>query len=411
MLFKRISCTIEPEGSSLCQIWFRRTFRKSAIVKFCTTSSFRLVEIPRGWVPPMVAADANVHLKYMILSNARLYFEIRSELDMPPRETRNSNNKDASDHGSAEESSKQSPQENVKDEPSDERPAAAGEKRKKSPPPDNANKASKATEDEQATKTHDEDPSKSDASPEQILKFLLSDAAVDMCRPKDELEDLEKRGKDIKTYAQLLSPFEELVCAVVLSRPISHRLGLRTIRTILNPPWEFTDAESIKAAGAEKIYKSLDDARTQHRGKTTGEIEAIAEAVRKNNWHNDLEKLRKQAKNKVDKERDVLQSSIKGLGKTGLNIFYRRIQWLWEEAYPFIDARTQDSLEKLGMPKEPNEVVELIDKNWQDLEVDVSGDFKDEEKKRRAFVLLLERSVGADLEKKSEDILTAAAKS
>lgn len=380
-------------------------------MKFCTTSSFRLVEISRAWAQPTVAADAKVHLKHLILSNAKLNFEIRSELDMAPRKTRNSNNKDTSDHKSAEENTKQSPRENVKDEPRDEKLAAAGDKRKKSPALDNSNKASKATKDEQATKTHDEAPSKSDASPAQVLKFLLSDAAVDLCRPKDELEDLEKRGKDIKTYAQLLSPFEELVCAVVLSRPISHRLGLRTIRTILNPPWEFTDPESITDAGAEKIYKSLDDARTQHRGKTTEEIEAIAEAVKGNDWHNDLEKLRKQAKNKVDEERDVLQSSIKGLGKTGLNIFYRRIQWLWEEAYPFIDARTQDSLEKLGLPKEPDEVVELMDKNWQDLEVDDSGDFKDEEKKRRAFVLLLERSVGADLEKKIENCLAAAAKS
>ncbi|KAF3036360.1 hypothetical protein E8E11_001777 [Didymella keratinophila] len=330
---------------------------------------------------------------------------------MAPRKSRDSNHEDASVHESAEENTEPSSQDNVKNEPNDETPAAAGDKRKKSPPPETSHKVSKTTKDEQAAKTHNQGPFKSHALPEQVLKFLLSDAAADMCRPKDESEDLEKRGKDIKTYAQLLSPFEELVCAVVLSRPISHRLGLRTIRTILNPPWEFTDAKSIKAAGAEKIYKSLDDARTQHRGKTTEEIEAIAEAVKDNDWHNDLEKLRKQAKHKVGEERDVLQSSIKGLGKTGLNIFYRRIQWLWEEAYPFIDARTQDSLEKMGLPKEPEKVVQLVGEHWKYLELDDSGDFAEEERKRRAFVLLLERSVGADLEKKIDDVLAAVAKS
>ncbi|KAF3033089.1 hypothetical protein E8E12_003801 [Didymella heteroderae] len=333
------------------------------------------------------------------------------EANMAPRKTLNSTNKDASDHDSSENKTKRQSQENVMDQPSDETPAAAGDKRKKTPPPESAHKATKATKDEQATKTHDEEPTQSNASPEQVLKFLLSDTAVDICRPQDELDDLKKRGEDIKTYGQLLSPFEELVCAVVLSRPISHRLGLRTIRTILNPPWEFTDAETIKAAGAEKIYKSLDDARTQHRGKTTEEIEHIAEAVKDNDWHNDLEKLRKQAKNEVEEERMVLQSSIKGLGKIGLNIFYRRIQWLWEEAFPFIDARTQDSLEKLGLPKKPDEVVELIQENWQDLKFDDDNEYDEEEQKRRAFVLLLERSVGADLEKKIEDILVAAAKS
>lgn len=328
---------------------------------------------------------------------------------MAPRKTRNSANKDASDHESVEENVEQQAQEDVKDDTSDETSATAGNKRKKSATPEGAHKATKATKDEQATKTHDENTTKSNASPEQILRFLLSDAAVDMCRPKDELEDLEKRGRDIKTYAQLLSPFEELLCAVVLSRPISHRLGLRTIRTILNPPWEFTDAETIEAAGAEKIYKSLDDARTQHRGKTTEEIEAIAEAVKNNDWHNDLEKLRKQANNKVEEERKVLQSSIKGLGKTGLNILYRRIQWLWEEGYPFIDARTQDSLEKLGLPKEPDELVEMIKKKWKDLGFKDSEEYDEEEQKRRAFVLLLERSVGAELEKRIGEVLVAAA--
>lgn len=299
---------------------------------------------------------------------------------------------------------------NTKHEQGTETSAAAGAKRKKGLLPDTAHKAQKTTKDAQASKTHDEKSYKIVASSEQILKFLFSGAAADMCRPEDELEDLGKRGKDVKTYAQLLSPFEELICAVVLSRPISHRLGLRTIRTILNPPWEFTDVDTIKAAGAEKIYKSLDDARTQHRGKTTEEIEAIAEAVKDNDWHHDLKKLREQAQNKVAGERDMLQSSIKGLGKTGLDIFYRRIQWLWEEAYPFVDARTQDSLVKLGLPKEPAECLKLIENHWQDLTLDDGENFTDEEKKRRVFVLLLERSVSADLEKKIEDVLAAASR-
>ncbi|KAF2628889.1 hypothetical protein BU25DRAFT_338467, partial [Macroventuria anomochaeta] len=195
-------------------------------------------------------------------------------------------------------------------------------------------------------------------SPEQILKFLLSDAALEVCRPEDELEDVSKRGKDITTYVQLLSPFEELLCAVALSRPISHRLGLRTIYTIFNPPYEFKDADTIKAASAEKIHQALDDARMQHKGKTTEEIELVAEVVANSDSHNDLEKIRQQSKGAVE---EVLRSSIKGLGKTGLDIFYRRIQWLWDETFALVDARTQDSLEKLGLPKKPKEIVELIE--------------------------------------------------
>ena len=130
-----------------------------------------------------------------------------------------------------------------------------------------------------------------------------------------------------------------------------------------------------------------------------------------NDWHDDLEKIRKQTKNAVDEEREVLRKSIKGLGKTGLNIFYRRVQWLWDEAYPFIDARTQDSLEKLGLPKQADELVEFIEKKWQNVKFDDSGEFNDDERKRRAFVLLLERAVGSDLEKRTDDVLAAAVRS
>ncbi|KAF3002488.1 hypothetical protein E8E13_005845 [Curvularia kusanoi] len=285
-----------------------------------------------------------------------------------------------------------------------------GDKRKANGTFEVANKSSKATKSEQASKVHDHEDSHGDASPEQVLRFLLSDAALEVCRPDDELQDLQDRGKDIVTYAQLLSPFEELLCAVILSRPISHRLGLRTIRTILNQPYEFKDADTIKSAGSDKIRQALDDAHTQHKGKTTEEIKLIAEAVEENDWNSDLENIRKQTENGVSEERELLQSSIKGLGKTGLDIFYRRIQWQWDEAFPFIDARTQASLAELGLPREPAELVDLIERNWQDVNHD-NGGANDEEKKRRAYVLLLERAVGADLDKKVKNVLEEALKS
>ncbi|KAF1926303.1 uncharacterized protein M421DRAFT_102639 [Didymella exigua CBS 183.55] len=295
---------------------------------------------------------------------------------MAPHETRSSTNKDVSDHESVKKNSERVIEGNLKEEASDETSASTGNKLKKSPLPETAQKATKATKFEQATKTHGQQPTKSSASSDQVIRFLLCDTA---------------------TYAQLLSPFVELVCAVILSRPISNRLGLCTIRTVLNSPYEFTDADTIRAAGAEIIYQSRNDARTQHRGKTTEEIELIAVVIQSNDWHNDLEKIRKQTKNSVDEERDRR------------NIFYRRIQRFWDEAYPFIDARTADSLEKLGLPNDPDEIVERIEKNWQDLKFDNSEEFGEEDRKRRAFVLLLERSVGADLEKKIEDVLARGA--
>jgi hypothetical protein len=213
------------------------------------------------------------------------------------------------------------------------------------------------------------------------------------------------------TYSShLLSPFEELLCAVVLSRPIYHYLGLRTIRTILNKPYALRDPLAIKTAGPKKVLEALEAARTQHKGKTADEIALLAEVVSNNDWHNDLLKLRAQSKNNVESEREVLRRSIKGLGKTGLENFYRRVQWQWDEAFPFVDARTQAAMERLGLPKRAEEIEKLVKSRWNDLNPEDGGGHDLETQKRRAFVVLLERAIGADLENNIDQVLGEASK-
>ena len=116
--------------------------------------------------------------------------------------------------------------------------------------------------------------------PVTMLQFLLSSSSTDLCRPKDEIEDLKTRGAGIRTYSSsTFTPFEELICAVILSRPISHALGLRSIRTIFNERWNLTTPKALREAGSEGRRKALDEARTQHRQKTADELGNIAEAL------------------------------------------------------------------------------------------------------------------------------------
>lgn len=251
-------------------------------------------------------------------------------------------------------------------------------------------------------------------SQEQLLNYLLSAEAEDLTRPDDEREDIEKRGK-IATYSSAeLSPFEELMCAIILSRPISHRLGLRTIRTVLNDPYNFTSAKAIKDAGSDKQHQALWDARTQHKDKTAQQLGGLADVVlekftsKEDSEGKELGRVLEEGD--MDEIQQALKSSIKGLGATGLDIFSRRVQWLWEKIFPYIDGRTVDSLRRFDLPYEPKQLVDTINSHWKALNTKhISG--KDEaQKKRRAFVLILERVTGADLEGKVETVLGHAAK-
>lgn len=248
----------------------------------------------------------------------------------------------------------------------------------------------------------------------KTIQFLLSPSSLDLCCPKEEIEELKTRGPDFRTYSTSeFTPFEELVCAVILSRPIGHRLGLRSIRTIFNPPYEFTTPKKIREAGNERCRKALDEARTQHRQKTAEELVLLAEAVVNSLGHGDedvsLERVREESGYDYDKEREMLRKNIKGLGKTGLDIFGRRIQSVWLRAYPLVDQRTLAAVEKLGLPASAEKLRDLLHEKWEQFDVE-DIEAKDEaEKRRKAYVRILERAIGADLEGNIDSIKSQAA--
>lgn len=248
----------------------------------------------------------------------------------------------------------------------------------------------------------------------KLLQFLLSPPSLDLCRPKDEAEDLRTRGPGIRTYStSTFTPFEELVCAVILSRPIGHMLGLRSIRTIFNAPYGFTTPKKIREAGNEGCREALDKARTQHRQKTAQELVLLADAVVDSLGYGDedvsLERVREESEHDCERERELLRKNVKGLGKTGLDIFGRRIQGVWPKFYPFVDQRTLAAVEKLGLPGSTEELREMLDENWEKLEVKDIEAKDEEEKKRKAFVRILERALGADLEGNIDSIKSEAA--
>ena len=248
----------------------------------------------------------------------------------------------------------------------------------------------------------------------KMLQFLISPSSLDLCRPKDETEDLNAHGIDIRTYTtSTFTPFEELVCAVILSRPIGHRLGVRTIRTIFNPPYEFVTPKKIREAGIEGCRQALDKARTQHRQKTAEELVLLADAVVNKLGSGDedvaLDRVREDGGHDCEKTREMLRKNVKGLGKTGLDIFGRRIQGIWPLFYPSVDQRTLAALEKLAMPDSAEELRNVLDENWEKLEVKDIEAKDEEEKKRKAFVRILERAVGADLEGNIDSIKSEVA--
>ncbi|EME49530.1 hypothetical protein DOTSEDRAFT_68338 [Dothistroma septosporum NZE10] len=260
--------------------------------------------------------------------------------------------------------------------------------------------------------------SNSGPSRQQLLSYLLSADAEELVRPPEEKQYI-KDHPDNHTYPSTeLNPFQELMCAMILSRPISHMLGYRAIRTILNDPYNFTTPTHVRDAGDEKRLQAFYDAKTQHKDKTAGQIGQLAETVLTKYTSSD-DKDGTQLKKVLNDNEDVslalraLKDEIKGFGTTGMDIFLRRVQWqdTWKGAYPFVDGTSQDALRELGLPQHHDELVKLLNEHWSKFDTKNLAGKDEAQKKRRAFVLLLSRATSAKLENKQGDVQEAAAKS
>ena len=290
-----------------------------------------------------------------------------------------------------------------------------GTKRKASNSEINSHKAARHTSPVDRNSSKKPTSSLSSSDQLKLLNFLLSPSSLAFARPEEEAEDLKNRpngGAKTRTYATSpFTPFEELLNALILSRPIGHVLGLRSIRTLLNGPYNLMSPKMIRDLGVDGVHQALDQARTQHRQKTAQEIVLLADAVTstlgEDHFDVSLERVRETCGHDMKRERTMIKDNVKGMGDMGLDIFGRRIQGSWGEWYPFADQKTLDALGKLGLPGNTEQLKSLLEEHWKDLNAeDVIGD--GEERKRRVFVRVIERAIGAGLEGNLDDIKAKA---
>lgn len=261
-----------------------------------------------------------------------------------------------------------------------------------------------------------------------MLDWLLSDDAFEMANPEvpkghgevdwdsadtktPPPESAGKGGKGSNQQESILryphshlTPFQNLIAACLLSKPISHKLGLRTIQTLLNPPFGLRTLSDLDEAGYEGRRKVMWEARTQHKEKTAGQLGDVCEGIKElcgdKSGEDELSELQgvrdqikgMEAKEAADKVTDLL-TQIKGIGPGVAAIFLRRVQGDWEEVFPYADDKSIKAAEEFGLISDGQGAQELKEK--------LGGD-------RGQFVRLLDVLVGLTLEKALDKAKEAA---
>jgi hypothetical protein len=300
-------------------------------------------------------------------------------------------------------------------------------KKRKTPPTSSSKGGSKAAKQE---KSKGSEPSK-----KQLLNFLLSKDALPFCFPEDELEFARSNPK-AHTYSLTspseFTPFEHLLCAALLSKPLSHVLGMRSIRTLLNPPYNFRTPESVAEVGEKKVWEALEEARTQHRQKTASYVYGMAEEfVDDNKGGKGKREMMFELSERANEEGaggvvSWVKEFVKGMGETGGEVFCRRVQCVdgWGDAvWPYVDGKAMGALMEIGLEVRDAEGLQSLVEgavDWRMVgdmglnEKDVAkGELVGEEMEMQVqceFVVCVERALGCVLQGKVKELRSEAAK-
>lgn len=231
-----------------------------------------------------------------------------------------------------------------------------------------------------------------------ILKHLLLDATLESICPPEILEP--DRETDLRYPHSDLSPFCCLISALLLSKPFSHRLGMRAIHQVFSAPYSFITPKAVLETGGDERWQALEDAHTLHKEKTSGQFRDLAQLIKDNypeDYDNgDLGQFHKAAEGDVDKLSDQV-CQIKGFAVKTTALFFRRVQLQWEDLFPYADELALAAARDVGLQvKTANELLDLLQNH-------VGAEHKGEAL-RRSYVRPLDVLIGKKLDKDIDQV-------
>jgi endonuclease III len=158
------------------------------------------------------------------------------------------------------------------------------------------------------------------------------------------LQDTPQPLYRLLVLAVLLSARIRGSVAVATARAL-HEAGLRDPRRMAEATWQ----QRVDALGRGG-YRRYDE-------RTATQLGNGAELLTER-WGGDVRRMRKEADGDASRLRRLLRE-IPGLGPTGADIFLREAQRVWPEVAPYLDDKALSGAGRLGLPKDPDRLVEL----------------------------------------------------
>jgi hypothetical protein len=172
-----------------------------------------------------------------------------------------------------------------------------------------------------------------------------------------------------ETYAEELgislqrgspSALFRLLCASVL---FSARIGagnaVRAARALADKGWR-TPRRMAKTTWEQRVtvlnrngYARYDESTARMLGE---DVDLVMQR-----YKGDLRNLRKEAQEDASQERRLLKE-FKGIGDVGVDIFFREVQGVWNEVYPFADKKALKAARRVHLGGDAKSLSRLVKK-------------------------------------------------
>jgi hypothetical protein len=172
--------------------------------------------------------------------------------------------------------------------------------------------------------------------------------------------------------------FRWLCASILFSARISAKLALRGAQALTEAGWT-TPARLAEATWEERTRVLNQSGYARYDERTSTMLGQTAELLL-DRYRGDLRRLRYEAAYDPDRERARLKE-FKGMGDVGVDIFFREVQVVWDELFPFADQRALLAASRLKLGRNAQDLVGYVDRRDFTrlvaalVRVDLTGDY------------------------------------
>jgi hypothetical protein len=154
------------------------------------------------------------------------------------------------------------------------------------------------------------------------------------------------------------APLFQLLCFALLSSArISSRIAISAFRALMEQGW--ITPEKMAGARSRKRIRVLNRSGYARYDGITSEMLETSAATLMDKYQGDLRELRAAADRDPGRERELLKG-FKGIGDTGVDIFFREVQVAWRELFPFADRMALEASRSLDMGQDAEALLDLV---------------------------------------------------